>query len=164
MSTNLAILGLAVKRGTARAEPFIARTRRYTPGMGRRVGKKTDPVSESRRVLAANLKSICSTKELSVTALARALKMPQRTIQNIISMSADPQVGNIDKIAIGLGLKAWQLLQCETSPERLEMLSVLNQASPEGRRMIEFAVKSAREEILEGTAQGDSSHGGVASR
>lgn len=85
-------------------------------------------------------------------ALAKRLGLPQRTIYGVLNGETDPYE-SLDQIAAALRLHPWQLLYPIGDKSMLRLLRAYNEASDEGRRIIEIAVKGVEAEIAENKPQ-----------
>lgn len=72
--------------------------------------------------------------------LAAALKMPQRTIYNVLIAKTDPY-DKLDLLASKLNLHPWQLLYPVNDKTMLRLLQAYNEADAEGRQVFELAIK-----------------------
>lgn len=107
----------------------------------------------SREVLRDNLLLIHETIDPKVrpdnsSALAERVGMPQRTIYSVLKGDADP-FSVLDELAGKLGVHPWQLLYPVGDKNMIRLLRAYNEASAEGRLVIEIAVKGVEAEIAE---------------
>jgi len=55
-----------------------------------------------------------------------------------------PTVVTVEKVALDLGMSAWQILQPGHDRKAVELINVYRRASPTGRHLIDIAVSAAR--------------------
>lgn len=118
--------------------------------MPRKVGREHFEPTAVHKALSRNLKERGVGGDdalVNVRALAVRSGVSHQTIYDMLDMSRDVRIGNIEKVARVLALEAWSLLLTRSDAEVLEFIAVFNNTDEIGREIIKTAVHGAKQRI-----------------
>lgn len=121
----------------------------FMPRYCRDHAKVTKQTSAAARSLAENLKALMTANpELdSQSALGRAAKVDQKTIERMLKCLNEPTLEKVEKVAKVFGLTAWQLLTPNLHPRNHPMLAAESAALREMYKKI-LSTREAIEGVL----------------
>ncbi len=122
--------------------------------MPRKVGKEHFEPSAVHKALSKNLKERGVGGDdavVNVRALASRSGVSHQTIYDMLDMSRDARIGNVEKIARVLALEAWSLLMSHADAEVLEFIAVFNNTDAIGREIVRTAIHGAKQRIPKST-------------
>lgn len=102
----------------------------------------------AQEALAGNLRMIRE-RGTSYELLARHSGVAKNTIYSMADMKADPSVGNVERVAGVIGLRAADLLlpmEDETEGELLEIIGVYRASGPLGREIMRAVAETVSRE------------------
>lgn len=82
------------------------------------------PMSQSRKILADNIKAMIERENLTVNSWAKRHGLSQRQIDRITKGDNAASIDTLDEIAAVLGLMTWQLLVVDLDLSNLPKIAV----------------------------------------
>ena len=169
MGTHIALFSKACQVLDVAMLPSIAPKVVYPMSVPKLTGPRPKEKSEAAENLSKNVKRLLDEKKLEAPGLAKAARMGQRTVYNIIEQSHFCGINQLDKIARYAGVAPWQLLLGDAPIDLFAVIMALQQdkdlgvivqtylgATEEGKRLMTiFSRGVPRADDERGAVDGD---------